>query len=70
MNTRVINEADIIPNRAAGCRLVKGQLKNQEWVAPALKHHRDGSLYFTILDLPNGMPPSTPRNSSSVPAST
>jgi len=40
MNTRVISEADIIPNRAAGYRLVKGQLKNQEWVAPRAEHHR------------------------------
>jgi CubicO group peptidase (beta-lactamase class C family) len=27
--TRIISEADIIPNRAAGYRLVKGELKNQ-----------------------------------------
>jgi CubicO group peptidase (beta-lactamase class C family) len=51
MNTRIINEADIIPNRAAGYRLVKGQLKNQEWVSPTLNTTADGSLYFTILDL-------------------
>ena len=49
--TRVINEADIIPNRAAGYRLVKGELKNQEWVAPAINTTADGSLYFSILDL-------------------
>ncbi len=36
--TRIISEADIIPNRAAGYRLVKGELKN-------------GSLYFSINDL-------------------
>ena len=30
--TRIINEADIIPNRSAGYRLDKGDLKNQEWV--------------------------------------
>src|SRR5271155_2149429 len=30
--TRIISEADIISNRAAGYRLVKGELKNQEWV--------------------------------------
>jgi len=29
---RVISEADIVPNRAAGYRLVQGELKNQEWV--------------------------------------
>lgn len=49
--TRIMNEADIIPNRAAGYRLVKGELKNQEWVAPSLNTTADGSLYFSILDL-------------------
>ena len=49
--TRIMSEADIIPNRAAGYRLVKGELKNQEWVAPALNTTADGSLYFSILDL-------------------
>jgi CubicO group peptidase (beta-lactamase class C family) len=49
--TRIINEADIIPNRAAGYRLVKGELKNQEWVAPMVNTTADGSLYFSILDL-------------------
>ena len=49
--TRIISEADIIPNRAAGYRLEKGQLKNQEWVAPALNTTADGSLYFSTLDL-------------------
>jgi CubicO group peptidase (beta-lactamase class C family) len=49
--TRIISEADIIPNRAAGYRLVKGVLKNQEWVAPSLNTTADGSLYFSILDL-------------------
>jgi CubicO group peptidase (beta-lactamase class C family) len=50
-STRIISEADIVPNRAAGYRLVKGELKNQEWVAPALNTTADGSLYFSILDL-------------------
>jgi CubicO group peptidase (beta-lactamase class C family) len=49
--TRVISEADIVPNRAAGYRLVDGQLKNQEWVAPQLNTTADGSLYFSVLDL-------------------
>jgi CubicO group peptidase (beta-lactamase class C family) len=48
---RIINEADIIPNRAAGYRLVKGELKNQEWVSPVLNTTADGSLYFTVYDL-------------------
>ena len=51
MNTRIINEADIIPDRAAGYRLVQGELKNQEWVAPMVNTTADGSLYFNILDL-------------------
>jgi CubicO group peptidase (beta-lactamase class C family) len=50
-STRIISEADIVPNRAAGYRLVKGELKNQEWVAPTVNTTADGSLYFTILDL-------------------
>jgi CubicO group peptidase (beta-lactamase class C family) len=49
--TRIISEADIVPNRAAGYRLVDGQLKNQEWVAPTVNTSADGSLYFSILDL-------------------
>ena len=49
--TRIISEADIIPNRAAGYRLVKGELKNQDWVAPKVNTTADGSLYFSVLDL-------------------
>ncbi len=49
--TRIIDEADIIPNRAAGYRLENGQIKNQPWVSPALNTTADGSLYFSILDL-------------------
>jgi CubicO group peptidase (beta-lactamase class C family) len=50
-STRIISEADIVANRAAGYRLVKGELKNQEWVAPRINTTADGSLYFTVLDL-------------------
>jgi CubicO group peptidase (beta-lactamase class C family) len=49
--TRIINEADIVPNRASGYRLVKGELKNQEWVSPTLNMTADGSLYFSVVDL-------------------
>jgi CubicO group peptidase (beta-lactamase class C family) len=49
--TRIISEADIVPNRAAGYRLVKGELKNQEWVSPTLNTTADGALYFSTLDL-------------------
>src|SRR5205823_1886400 len=50
-STRIISEADIVPNRAAGYQLVNGQLKNQDWVAPLLNTTADGSLYFTVHDL-------------------
>jgi CubicO group peptidase (beta-lactamase class C family) len=49
--TRIISEADIVPNRADGYELVKGQVKNQEWVAPSLNTTADGSLYFSVHDL-------------------
>jgi len=47
---RVINEEDIVPNRAAGYRMVRGALKNQEWVAPKLNTTADGSLYLSLND--------------------
>ncbi|MEO7038830.1 MAG: serine hydrolase domain-containing protein [Gemmatimonadaceae bacterium] len=50
-HTRIINERDIIPNRASGYELVDGVLKNQEWVSPSLNTTGDGALYFNILDL-------------------
>jgi CubicO group peptidase (beta-lactamase class C family) len=49
--TRIISDRDIIPHRAAGYELVKGQLKNQEWVSPTFNSTADGTLYFTVLDL-------------------
>ena len=49
--TRIISEADIIPHRSSGYRLVKGDLKNQEWVAPTLNTTADGALYTNVLDL-------------------
>jgi len=48
---RIISEADIVPNRAAGYRLVDGMLKNQEWVSPQLNTMADGSLYLSLSDL-------------------
>jgi len=50
-HARVISEADIIPNRAAGYILKDGVLKNQKWVSPSVNSTADGSLYFTIEDL-------------------
>src|SRR6266704_3677181 len=49
--TRIISEADIIPNRAAGYHLVNDTLKNQDWVSPSLNTTADGALYFTVRDL-------------------
>jgi len=48
---RVISEADIVPNRAAGYRVVNGQLKNQNWVSPSLNTTADGALYLTVYDM-------------------
>ena len=48
---RVISEAAIVPNRAAGYILYDGKLVNQPWVAPTLNRTADASLYFTVLDL-------------------
>jgi CubicO group peptidase (beta-lactamase class C family) len=48
---RIINEADIIPNRSSGYRLIRGELKHQEWVAPKLNTTADGSLYLTLYDM-------------------
>lgn len=49
--TRIVDEAEIVPNRAAGYRIDNGHLKNQEWVAPTLNTTADGSLYFSIIDV-------------------
>jgi CubicO group peptidase (beta-lactamase class C family) len=49
--TRIISEADIVPNRADGYQLVKGRVQNQDWVAPSLNTTADGSLYFSVDDL-------------------
>jgi len=49
--TRIISEADIVPNRASGYALVKGEIKNQEWVSATLNTTADGALYTNVLDL-------------------
>jgi len=49
-SARIISEADIVPHRAAGYQLVKGELKNQDWVAPKLNTTADGSLYLSLQD--------------------
>ena len=50
-STRIISEADIVPNRASGYELVKGEIKNQEWVSATLNTTADGALYTNVLDL-------------------
>ncbi|HEX3368210.1 MAG TPA: serine hydrolase domain-containing protein [Candidatus Cybelea sp.] len=50
-STRLISEADIIPNRAAGYQWEDGALKNQDWVSPTFNSTADGALYFNVLDL-------------------
>ena len=48
---RIISESEIVPHRAAGYRLVKDTLQNQDWVSPALNTTADGSLYLSLRDL-------------------
>ena len=48
---RIISEADIVTNRAAGYQLLKGELNNQEWVSPTMNSTADGSLYLTVYDM-------------------
>ncbi len=50
-STRIISEADIVKNRAAGYTLKEEKLQNQEWVSPSLNTTADGSLYITALDM-------------------
>jgi len=50
-HTRIIDEDDIIPNRAAGYVLKNGVLTNQKWVSPTFNSTADGTLYFTVEDL-------------------
>ena len=47
---RVIDEADIVPSRAAGYRLAGDVWRNQSWVAPSLNTTADGSLYLSLGD--------------------
>lgn len=49
--TRIISEADIVPHRSGGYRLVGGALKNQNWVSPSLNTTADGALYTNVLDM-------------------
>ena len=48
---RVISESDLVPNRAAGYEMRKGEIKNQDWVSPSLNTTADGALYLTVQDM-------------------
>lgn len=48
---RIISEADLVANRAAGYALKDSTVQNQDWVSPSLNTTADGALYFTVLDL-------------------
>jgi CubicO group peptidase (beta-lactamase class C family) len=50
-SARLIDEASIVPHRAAGYRRVHGELANQEWVSPTLNTTADGSLYLSLNDM-------------------
>jgi CubicO group peptidase (beta-lactamase class C family) len=50
-SARLIDEAAIVPHRAAGYRLRDGQVANQEWVAPEQNTTADGSLYLSLNDM-------------------
>jgi CubicO group peptidase (beta-lactamase class C family) len=50
-STRLISEADIIPNRSSGYEHKGEVIQNQSWVAPAFNTTADGALYFNVLDL-------------------
>jgi len=50
-STRLISDADIIPNRASGYEIHGDKLQNQTWVSPTFNSTADGTLYFNVLDI-------------------
>ncbi len=50
-STRLISDADIIPNRASGYQIHDDKLQNQKWVSPTFNSTADGALYFNVIDL-------------------
>jgi CubicO group peptidase (beta-lactamase class C family) len=50
-STRLISDADIIPNRSSGYELSGDKLQNQSWVSPTFNSTADGALYFNVMDL-------------------
>lgn len=50
-SARLIDEASIIRHRAAGYRILAGQLANAEWMAPEQNTTGDGALYLSLNDM-------------------
>ena len=50
-SARLIDEAAIIPHRAAGYRILDGKLANAQWIAPEQNTTGDGSLYLSLDDM-------------------
>jgi CubicO group peptidase (beta-lactamase class C family) len=50
-STRLISEADIVPNRSSGYEHKGDIIQNQSWVSPTFNSTADGALYFNVLDL-------------------
>ncbi|WNM18063.1 serine hydrolase domain-containing protein [Flavobacterium capsici] len=48
---RINSEEDIVPNRAAGYRILNDEIKNQEWVSPTTNTTADGPLILSVLDM-------------------
>jgi D-alanyl-D-alanine carboxypeptidase len=51
MASRVINEQEVLPGRAAGYERFEGRFGNQLWVAPSQNTTADGSLYVSATDM-------------------
>ena len=50
-STRLISEADIVPNRSSGYEVKGDTIQNQSWVSPTFNSTADGALYFNVVDL-------------------
>lgn len=52
IDTRILSDSDIIPNRASGYETgPDGAIRNQSYASPSLNRTADGSLYSTVVDL-------------------
>ncbi len=51
MKAAIVNDRELVPNRAAGYDRVNGTLVNEEWVSPTLNATADGGMYVSAQDL-------------------